>query len=71
MQIPRVAKNDVLGFARKWTYNGVALLLNDAHIKFAEDFANQTLMCFVQMVAQQQMAAAQAAAKKIVSTEDV
>jgi hypothetical protein len=70
MQIPRVAKNDVLGFARKWTYNGVALLLNDAHIKFAEDFANQTLMCFVQMVAQQQMAA-QAAAKKIVSTEDV
>ena len=67
MQIPQVDRKSVEGFAKIWNHNGVALLLNDAHIDFARDFANVTLRNFVQQVAQQQMAAAQAtAAKKIV-----
>ena len=70
MQLPQVDRKSVEGFARVWTYKGVALVLNDAHVQFAMDFANVMLRNFVQQVAQQQMAA-QAAAKKIVSTEDV
>jgi hypothetical protein len=70
MQIPQVDRKSVEGFAKIWNHNGVALLLNDAHIDFARDFANVTLRNFVQQVAQQQMAAAQAAAaKKIVEAQ--
>ncbi len=67
MQLPQVDRKSVEGFARVWTYKGVALVLNDAHVQFAMDFANVMLRNFVQQVAQQQMAAAQATqAKKIV-----
>ena len=66
MQIPQVDRKSVEGFARVWNHNGVTLILNDAHIDFARDFANVTLRNFVSQVAQQQMAAAQAAAPKIV-----
>ena len=62
MQIPQVNKDQVVGFAKVWTYKGVAILLNEMHIEFAKDFANVMLRNFVQQVAQQQMAAAQAAA---------
>jgi len=51
MQIPVVDKSQVEGFARVWTYKGVALCLNDAHIQFAADFANVMLRSFVQQVA--------------------
>jgi hypothetical protein len=61
MQIPKVDKNQVEGFAKVWTYKGVALCLNDAHIEFAKDFANVMLKSFVQ-----QVAAAQAAKVKTV-----
>jgi len=61
MQIPQVDRKSVEGFAKIWNLNGVALLLNDAHIDFARDFANVTLRNFVTMVAQQQMAASKAA----------
>jgi len=61
-----VDRKSVEGFARVWNHNGVTLILNDAHIDFARDFANVTLRNFVSQVAQQQMAAAQAAAPKIV-----
>ena len=61
MQIPQVDRKSVEGFAKIWNHNGVALLLNDAHIDFARDFANVTLRNFVTMVAQQQMAASKAA----------
>jgi hypothetical protein len=51
MQIPKVDKSQVEGFAKVWTYRGVALVMNDAHIQFAADFANVMLRSFVQQVA--------------------
>ena len=54
MQIPTVSKEQVSGFAKVWTYRGVALCLNDAHIEFAKDFANVMLRSFVQQVAESQ-----------------
>jgi hypothetical protein len=51
MQIPKVDKKQVEGFAKVWTYKGVALFLNDAHIQFAADFSNVMLQSFVQQVA--------------------
>lgn len=67
MQIPRIDKKQVEGFAKVWTYKGVALCLNDAHIQFAADFAQQVLMSFIENVRKQQFAAIQAAkAKEIV-----
>ena len=54
MQIPQIDRKQVEGFAKIWTYRGVALLLNDAHIQFAADFANVMLRSFVQQVAAQQ-----------------
>lgn len=64
MQIPKIDRKQVEGFAKVWTYNGVALLLNDAHIQFASDFAQQCLISFVQQVAKQQAAAVAAAKSK-------
>ena len=67
MQIPKVDRKQVEGFAKVWTYRGVALLLNDAHIQFAADFANVMLNSIVQQVTQQQAAALKAAkAKEII-----
>jgi hypothetical protein len=51
MQLPRIDRKQVEGFAKVWTYRGVALCLNDAHIQFAADFANVMLQSFVQQVA--------------------
>ena len=67
MQIPKVDRKQVAEFSKIWTYKGVALLLNDAHVQFAADFANVMLKSFIQQIASQQAAAAQAAkTKKIV-----
>jgi len=46
-----VDRKQVEGFAKVWTYRGVALCLNDAHIEFAKDFANVMLRSFVAEVA--------------------
>jgi hypothetical protein len=67
MQIPKIDRKQVEGFAKVWTYRGVALILNDAHIQFAADFANVMLKSFVSNIAKQQAAAAEAAkAKQII-----
>jgi hypothetical protein len=67
MQIPKIDRKQVEGFAKVWTYKGVALCLNDAHIQFAADFAQQCIISFVQQVTQQQAAAIAAAkAKQII-----
>ena len=67
MQIPRVDKSQVLEFSKIWTYKGVALCLNDAHIQFAADFSNCMLHSFVQSVAEQQSKAQQV--KNIIPSE--
>jgi hypothetical protein len=54
MQIPKIDRKQVEGFAKVWTYKGVALCLNDAHIQFAADFSNTMLRSFVQQIAQAQ-----------------
>ena len=64
MQIPKVDRKQVAEFSKIWTYTGVALLLNDAHVQFAADFANVMLKSFIQQIASQQAAAAQAAKTK-------
>jgi hypothetical protein len=67
MQIPTVNRKQVEGFAKVWTYRGVALCLNDAHIQFAADFANVMLRSFVENIAKQQAAAVAATkAKQII-----
>lgn len=49
-------------FAKVWHHNGVNIILQDSHYKFATDFANVALQSFIRMC-QQQMATAVAAAK--------
>jgi hypothetical protein len=56
MQIPKVDRKSVEEFSRIWTYKGVALCLNDAHVQFAADFANVVLRSFVQQIASQKPA---------------
>ena len=60
MQIPQVDRKSVEDFSKIWTYNGVTILLNEMHVQFAQDFANQTLRSFVHTVAAQQAAAIKA-----------
>jgi hypothetical protein len=67
MQMLKIDRKQVEGFAKVWTYKGVALCLNDAHIQFAADFAQQVLISFIENVKKQQMAAMEAAkAKQII-----
>lgn len=57
MAFPRVSPGDVKNFGKAWNHNGVNIILNDSHFKFAEDFANVALRNFVQFCAAQAEAA--------------
>jgi hypothetical protein len=59
VQIPKVDKSQVEGFAKVWNYRGIAIVMDDAHIQFAVDFANVMLRSFVQQVAAAQKPAPQ------------
>lgn len=68
--IPQVSVQQTEAFSKQWNYNGVAILLNEIHIKFATDWANIVLANFVrecQIKAEQAMKAAQA--PKIITEE--
>lgn len=47
INFPKVDANSVKGFASAWDYNGIKIILDNATVKFAEDFANQCLKSYV------------------------
>lgn len=47
VMMPQVNKNEAVNFSKVWTHNGLAIVLSDAHIDFAVDFANVVLKSFV------------------------
>lgn len=63
MSIPVVQPVQAKEFGKVWTHNGVAIFMDDAHYKFAADFANVVLKSFVE---EAQRKAAEAAKPKIV-----
>jgi hypothetical protein len=56
----RLSPKDVAGFARVWKYKGVSIILPDAAMQFALDFAQLALTQFAQQVQTQAVAAAKA-----------
>ncbi len=67
MGLPTVDIKQAEGFGKVWHHNGVGIILNDSHYKFARDFANVVLRNFVQMCeaeVKKNYEAEQAAAKK-------
>lgn len=67
MQIPVISKEEAKKFSGVWNCNGVAIIIDDVHCKFAADFANVILRSFVEQFMQQQ---AEAAKPKIQLVED-
>jgi hypothetical protein len=66
-QVPAVGKEQVDGFAKVWTHNGLAAVIDDVHKQFAVDFANIVLKNFIfQCMAEQAKKAAQAAPTLVV-----
>lgn len=53
MQQYKVQRQEAANFAKVWNHKGVALVIQDAHIEFATDFANVVLRNFIQMCQQQ------------------
>lgn len=58
MQTYKISLADTQSFARVWTRNGIAILMQDVHMEFATDFANLVLANFIEMC-QKDAAAAQ------------
>ena len=47
IQIPNVPVADTAAFAKVWTYHGVVIPMQDAHIQFTNDYANLVLKNFI------------------------
>ena len=60
-----IPKEQIDGFARVWTYKGLAINLDDAHKQFAVDFAKLLLASFIEGQLHAQQAAQAAQANKI------
>jgi hypothetical protein len=63
-----VSVKDTQGFAKVWTHNGLAMVINDVAIQFATDYANVVINNFIRLceersIAAQQKALAEAAPK--------
>jgi hypothetical protein len=58
-----VKQDQAEAFGKVWHHNGVNIILQDSHYKFATDFANVCLRSFIQMCQQQFVAAQKAAAE--------
>jgi hypothetical protein len=69
IQIPRISKSETAKYAGIWTYNGVAVTLDDASLVFATDFCNIILKQFTMMMAQASMQAQNPAPEKKLVTE--
>jgi hypothetical protein len=52
------------GFAKVWTYKGLAVPLDDAQLQFACDFTNMIFTSFFEQQAKAMVAAKQAAEQK-------
>jgi hypothetical protein len=66
MNVAKVTAADAARFAKTWTLNGVAHLMDAVHLQFAADLANAAVLGFIQNYMAQQAAAQ---APKIISTE--
>jgi hypothetical protein len=44
--IPQVQNSETIKFSKEWTYNGVAVTLDNTTIQFATDFSNVLLKQF-------------------------
>jgi|GEM_PF-1847540 len=59
MFIPQIDVNETKRFSQAWDSNGIAIVFDDVHLKFATDFANVCLRSAFTMIAQAAMAKAQ------------
>lgn len=48
MQAFQVTQAEAANFAKVWTKNGIAFILQDIHLDFATDFANVVLNSFIE-----------------------
>lgn len=46
--IPQLPKTEAQKYSKVWTYNGVAITLDDTSIQFATDFANLAVKGFIE-----------------------
>jgi hypothetical protein len=53
---PQVAKTETEKFSKEWTYNGIAVSLDNTSIQFATDWANLLLRNIFTQMAQQAQA---------------
>jgi hypothetical protein len=60
-QSVQVSREEAHKFAQVWRYKGIVILMDDAHLQFATDFANVALQNLLQRVK-----ASQAAKPKLV-----
>jgi hypothetical protein len=63
-QAVQVGLEETRKFAHVWRYKGIVILLDDAHLQFATDFANVVLQSFLSKVQ-----AAQAKPKLVAANE--
>lgn len=69
MAIPQVTLKDAHQFSNVWRHKGVAIPMQDIHLRFAADFANVALKSFIETAQRQAAAkAAEAAKPKVVLT---
>ena len=48
MMVPTLPRDEAERFSRVWTFNGVAVTMDNASLQFATDFANTAIRSFVQ-----------------------
>lgn len=65
--IPQISKEEARKFSQVWTYNGIAVNLDDTSIQFATDLVNQILRQFVLSLAQAQSQIPTEATKEVES----
>lgn len=53
MNVPKVTVAQAQQFARTWTCDGVAVILDAVHCRFAADLANAAVLGFVQQYARE------------------
>lgn len=66
IHVPTVPIADTQGFAKVWTYKGIAVPLQEQHVQFANDYANLVLRAYITQATLQALAAQEAAKPKII-----
>jgi hypothetical protein len=61
--MPQVGPQEAKNFSSKWTYKGLAVIMDEAHLQFSTDFANCVLRSFIEHCQQQAFMQAKAQEK--------